>query len=512
MKNTLCIRNTATQGLLTLFLAAPLLADTLREHSPVDPPQGLFGDHWMVVMMADQRVGYIHVQQRRKGDEIHSRTQAHFEMRRAGTSVEIDLNQSSVETIDGTPLAFTTEQKFSQIAIRQKGTIGDGKVKVVTEQFGQEMHQEFVFPAGALMDWGSYLAMAKHEPTAGTVIQLDAYIPSQALNVAVPTRIEVLGREEIDVLGEKVVAIKTKSTTKLNGVPIEAIGWVDENWTPIRQEMNLLGIQFQMIRCDKEYALQDFPVAEVFVDTLISLNKTIERDTAQSITFKFSVRGEVNMPDLPETEMQKVISRDSKEIILKVSRMDHDALRQAKPAVVPSGFDEYLNPSIYINSDDQAVVHMSKSVAGDPNKQYDLAAALCRKVAHEIVNKDLGTAFATAAEVCRKKSGDCTEHGVLLAALGRARGIPTRVVTGLIYVSEFAGRRDVLGFHMWTQFWIGGKWIDLDAAWEQVDVDPTHIALGIHSLEHGSIGDLFSSMMLSMGEIKISVVDIKTKP
>ncbi len=210
--------------------------------------------------------------------------------------------------------------------------------------------------------------------------------------------------------------------------------------------------------------------------------------------------------------MQKVVSRKDGQITLKVTRLDYHKLKQGKVVSPPASLSEYLNPSVLVSSNDRAVVDMARAAAGAEKEPYKLAGLLCRKVAQEIEYKDLGTAFATAAEVSRKKTGDCTEHGVLLAALGRAVGIPSRVVTGLIYVSDIAGQQDVLGFHMWTQFWIAGKWIDLDAAWNQTDVDPTHIALGTHSLQHGSVGSLISAVMLNMDKLRISIIDSDPKP
>ena len=61
--------------------------------------------------------------------------------------------------------------------------------------------------------------------------------------------------------------------------------------------------------------------------------------------------------------------------------------------------------------------------------------------------KNLSVGLATAKEVARTLAGDCTEHAVLAAALGRAAGIPTKVATGLVY---FQG---MLGYHMWTEFY-----------------------------------------------------------
>ena len=40
-------------------------------------------------------------------------------------------------------------------------------------------------------------------------------------------------------------------------------------------------------------------------------------------------------------------------------------------------------------------------------------------------------------------------------------GIPTRVATGLVYADEFEGKKDVLVYHMWTQFYLDGEWVIL---------------------------------------------------
>jgi hypothetical protein len=83
--------------------------------------------------------------------------------------------------------------------------------------------------------------------------------------------------------------------------------------------------------------------------------------------------------------------------------------------------------------------------------------------------------YATAVEALQNRSGDCTEFAVLLAAAARARGIPTRVVAGLVYAARFSGKKDVFSPHMWVQAWIDGRWVSFDAGLERFDA--THIAL-----------------------------------
>jgi len=498
------------------LIATSVHADTLQKHptaDPANPPQGQISDDWMAIMLNGQKVGFIHAEQERIGDEIRTRTHTKLTMKRAAVKIEIVMKTSSTETLSGEPLAFSSEQHFGQFPVTQKGTIKDGTIAVVSEQFGREVRRQIAYPKGALMEWGMQLETLKYKMVPGTVIELDAFVPSQALNVAMPTRTEILEREDIEILGKRVSALKAKITTVINGVEIEAMGWLDDDLTPLRQTMDLMGLKFEMVRCDMAFAMEEVSGAEVFVNTLIPIHQKIDRDATQSVTFRISSDGEVAPPDLPETALQKIISRKAGAITVKVTRFDFDKLKESRPMPPPAApGEEYLSASVMVSSDDPAVIELARSAVGTEKDPHAMAKLLCRKVAEVIEDKDLGTAFATAAEVCRKKTGDCTEHGVLLAALGRVVGIPSRVVTGLIYVSEFGGQKDVLGFHMWTQFWIAGQWIDFDAAWNQVDVDPTHITLTTNSLQDGSIGGLVSSVMLKMNKYRISIVDSDPKP
>ena len=47
----------------------------------------------------------------------------------------------------------------------------------------------------------------------------------------------------------------------------------------------------------------------------------------------------------------------------------------------------------------------------------------------------------------------------------RIVGLPARIAVGVAYVPGFGHfSEDVFGPHVWNQAWIGGKWIDFDAA------------------------------------------------
>lgn len=121
--------------------------------------------------------------------------------------------------------------------------------------------------------------------------------------------------------------------------------------------------------------------------------------------------------------------------------------------------------------------------------------------------------FASASETARSAVGDCTEHGVLLAAMLRADHIPSRVASGLVYVDHLVGAKGAFGYHLWTQalLTVDGKerWVDLDATLDDRRVfDATHIALALSDLSDADTMTSMVSIVPMLGRLKIEVVDV----
>ena len=78
----------------------------------------------------------------------------------------------------------------------------------------------------------------------------------------------------------------------------------------------------------------------------------------------------------------------------------------------------------------------------------------------------------SASEVLRTKSGDCTEHSALFAALSRAAGIPAKMVYGVVLNAngEFF-------FHNWNEAFADGKWISVDSTFNLIPADSSRITL-----------------------------------
>ena len=133
-----------------------------------------------------------------------------------------------------------------------------------------------------------------------------------------------------------------------------------------------------------------------------------------------------------------------------------------------------------------------------------IARALEKLVQEHISDKGYGgSAFATALEALESRAGDCTEHGVLLIALARARGIPARGAFGLCY---FPGRRS-FGYHFWVEVWANDRWISLDATGRHLGTTAARIKLGNASLAGDAPLAAIAPVANVLGKLQIELVE-----
>jgi hypothetical protein len=115
--------------------------------------------------------------------------------------------------------------------------------------------------------------------------------------------------------------------------------------------------------------------------------------------------------------------------------------------------------SFVIDCDDLAV----RGLVAELRATHPMIEAnqVVRYVYDFIEHKHFARGFDIASVVAQKREGDCTEHAVLTAALLRAAGFPTHVVTGLVLV-RLDGRLMAFG-HAWTEYHDGQSWQLADA-------------------------------------------------
>ena len=481
--------------------------------NPDDPPQGRFSDEWMEIHMWNKKSGYAHSSMNRTGDLIKTRTTMTLEIVRAEHKLSVGMTQESTETLAGRPVAFVSEMDMSQAKLGMRGTVENGKVTLTASQFGVERTSTHDFPEGALMLWGMYRESLRRGFEPGTEYTLQVYSPDLKLDGPVEAHVKVGPWESFEVAGkERGQGYRVGTTMTAPQGSFETFSWVDRDGRTLKSVVSMPGIgDLVMIATDQAGALAEFVPPEFFMQTTIPV-RSIDREGTQRIEYLVKAKDpKVDLGDLPTTGMQTPGKPVDGAVPLVVERMERKPLPPQARVKPPAELAEYLESNLMINVDDPELVKLAAEAAGDVTEPFALADKLRCFVTDYIQEKNLDIGFATASEICRNRRGDCSEHGVLLAALGRIRGLPSRVVAGLAYVPLFGEAQDIFGYHMWTEFWINGKWYDVDAALRETDCSPARIAFAVSSLKDSGLADLSLPLINKIGALDIEIKKVEPR-
>lgn len=136
----------------------------------------------------------------------------------------------------------------------------------------------------------------------------------------------------------------------------------------------------------------------------------------------------------------------------------------------------YSAASPVIQSDDDGIKKMADQFYNDQSLGKSVLERFRRGVYNWITNKTEYTpAINSAAEVARDRAGDSTEHAMLLAAVVRARHVPSRVAFGLIYNQSKSD--PALVFHAWTEVYLKDHWLSIDASFENPNTNASYLKL-----------------------------------
>lgn len=159
-------------------------------------------------------------------------------------------------------------------------------------------------------------------------------------------------------------------------------------------------------------------------------------------------------------------------------------------------FEIYLQPTHFIDSDNPMVIEYAKSktqATSDKQKAIDLYLAVRDDILYDPYHLILNPDLISASITLNRGRGYCVEKSLLLAAVGRVHGIPSRlgfsIVRNHLSTPKFVEmlRSDKFVFHGYNEFWIEGKWVKCTPAFNKTLCD----RFGVEALpfdgEHDSI-------------------------
>ncbi len=430
-------------------------------------------DTWMSVLLDGRKVGYMHNTRSVRDNHVFSTQSMNLALERSGIKLGLISEESSEETLAGEPIEFSARSQLSGIETVIKGHLrGDGQMDITTNIAGVNQNRTVPWPAGALLAEGLRLSALKPSLTPGTRFTDLAFETSSLSAIRVTSTVGAQawvdlpqGRKQLQLI-EQDLAIP--------GSEMHTRSWIDRDQTVYKMVMPVMGFTLTMMACSKTCALAPNQSTDLFEHTLVKAPRALAPDELHhGLKFDLLPNDSASPLTITSTDEQTSKALGSGHIELDIAPIT--GLEKETHGTKPEPAD--FHATDWLQSDAPELQTLAKQAVADATEPLDQMQHIEKFVRSYISNKNLSVGYASALEVARTREGDCTEHAVLVAALGRARGIATRVVDGLAYTNRYAGMDHVFVPHAWAQAWIGHHWQSFDAALPGFDAG--HIALSV---------------------------------
>jgi hypothetical protein len=451
-------------------------------------------DFWFVAAVEGQRIGYVQwgakKAKRNERELLVGVKYQHFTVSRFGQAVAQWGEESTVETPEGVVLVTGVRQGIGKDQALVLSGVVEGKTLKIAGDGAAKGASDTPWPDGVVGCVREPALFKEKKLKVGESFDYPAYIG--VLNRVVKMTATLDGEESLALWPKEPARKMLRYVTKMEAVGNfklpPATTWVDaETHEPLKMEFDFPGFGGRVcfLRTTKEAATA--PVTrpiELFNAQSIRLDREIPGiHGGRGIVYKVTAAKDDDPGTLfPTDTRQQVKSLDTtaKTFELHV-QASHGPVKGANPQPAPG--KEFTASNYFINWDNDGVKgHAATVVKGLPQgaTDWEKAVAIERWVNRNMKAFEFSQAMATADNVAKTLSGDCTEYAMLSAAMCRSLGVPSRTVLGLVYAPAKDGK-PYLAYHMWFEVYADGQWLPLDATLALGGVGPGHLKIADHS-------------------------------
>ncbi len=503
-------------------------------------------ERWYAIYFRDQRAGWSHesMVESHEPPTITTTTRMKMTIDRGGMALSVSISHVFIETPDGKPIESRYEQDLGAMKVAKTTRFKQGRLEVTTTQGGRDQIQQLPYPKTAdgspwLPPAAAQRHIAARVHAGAQTIEYWTIEPSMGTN---PLKITMKrrGQENVEIIGKWVPTIAWDTTS--SATPgIVSREYTDPRGHHVKSVLSFMpGMDLTVIQADRNLATAEVDPVELMASTLLRPDRPIAQPR-KTRSARYELVFNIDPPKPVDDQASQPIAGKPN----PAKQTAANPLSGGRPQIVHGGYQriqwkdpqtltvtvdlrqpvdgdpverDHLQSSAMLDHRDPAIRALTQQALSDESATAlpQHKAETLRRFVHRYVNaKDLSVGLATATEVAHTRQGDCTEHAVLLAAMLRAAEIPSRTVTGLIYVDQFLGKTGVFGYHMWTQAWLSdsngrGRWVDLDATLPEHPFDAAHIALSASAMTDDTMLNDLVAMAQVLGRIKIRVIEVET--
>jgi hypothetical protein len=485
------------------FLALAAAA-ACSSQKPAGPPAAAGEEHYLLLIDGEAAGRSVQATHRSADGSVRSVIRQDLKIRRVETPLEVGVELELREDAAGAILEFRMVQRLSETETVTSGKVEGSSLALEVRGQGEPRRTRVNYDSAARGPHWIEEAVRREVKKPGDRFSALSFAPE----TFACGKLEVFAEAEetLDVDGRPRALLRQRVRREI--LPgNDTLQWVDADGEVWRTSANLLGFKFEERRSSPDAIARALkgPPPELFLSAAVRPDRPLrEPERIAAAVYRLRLKrgefGALGAAGRFQGGGQSLVrEEDPSTRVVRIERV-RPARAPALPVAAPPGEEACLAPGVLVQSDDLEIRRLAGEIIAGARDALDAAERLERWVHDAIAEKGLDTAFASASETLKRRQGDCTEHGVLLAALARAAGLPARVACGLVYhQGEFVG-------HLWNEVWID-RWVPLDATRPDGDVGPDHIALLHSALAEAAAAEAFFGLVPILGNLSIEVLE-----
>ncbi|HMT45202.1 MAG TPA: transglutaminase-like domain-containing protein [Chakrabartia sp.] len=377
------------------------------------------------------------------------------------------ITERKVRTEDaqGRTLTIETQSSAGRVTTRIKARIDGNMARIERSSRHGTRVQDVALPPGVRFDNGAGLLSAWNPAQTPRLDFLNFSLSNEGVE---RVTLELRPGFEHDPEGRLFVIRKSWDGERLRGVSSQILA---RNGTLLRNMQSVLGTTITLEGSPDDASRTPLRPVSIIRAVMVKSPFRITPEAMNGhVRYTFTPKEGLAFP-VPQTGEQRMKMQDGKLVI------DVCATCGIPQPLTDTERADALASTHWLESDAALFRQIGAEVRDSKLSDEDKMKRLAVRARQHMRKMDFSGHY-TALEAFTSRSGDCTEEASVLAALGRAAGIPTRTAHGLVYSREaYHGISNVFMPHSWTLAWINGRWTSFDMSIGAFDA--THIALTI---------------------------------
>lgn len=469
---------------------------------PVPPEFTLYEEVWYAYYLDRAKVGHgvrkIYQQLGADGQPslVRIELEQQLSMLRAGQPIQQYLLLQSLEEPDGRVVALRSLLRDAQSQTEMRAEPAGTSLHVVFKTADSSSVQTMPWDDTIRGFFADEQLLRSSPPRLGEQRSAKMFMP--VLNLIGELQLTVGHWETVETRFGTQQLLRVDSLFRHPQLQSASVLWCDQEGRV--SKCSMIDGKLIALRAAKELALAANDQVDLYrLFQVPVINPIPDPHRRRLAVYRATVRGHGNPERLfVNDHSQHVRLLDPYQVEITVVRVTATEPLQLDTTASPTAED--LTSNSLLQSDHPLIRELAEQVA-PASADAETWVTECEAFVHRYIErKSLDEAFGSAVDVAQSRSGDCTEHAVLMAALCRARGVPARVAAGLV------AHGDAYAFHMWTEVWVNNRWVPMDATLAQGGIGAGHIKLSVSNLSGVSPFSVIGPVLELMSGLQLEVV------